>query len=225
MSKVKVVIDDGCNSELLENAFFDGHLEIPKLKKPKEIIIPKGLIPFSQREKSRDFSEFVVFYEHDVNFGDILREPQRFVEDIRRFQGMMTVDCSLYRDMPLAAQIINTYRNRTIGHYFQTQGIYVVPSVRWSDDRSYTDWYLPEKFAFLGVPKESIVSIGTYGCVRGKENRSYFQAGLEAMLDELRPKVVVVYGPDSDEIFAPYRHKAEFYHFPDWISSKRKPVA
>ena len=225
MSKVKVVVDDGCNPELLENAFFDGLLEMPMLKKPDEIIIPKGLIPFSQREKSRDFSEFVVFYEHDVNFGEILREPQRFVEDIRRFQGMMTVDCSLYRDMPLAAQIINTYRNRTIGHYFQTQGIYVIPSVRWSDDRSYTDWYLPEKFAFLGVPRESIVCVGTYGCIRGKENQFYFQAGLEAMLDELRPKVVVVYGPDSDEIFASYRHKAEFYRFPDWISSKRKPVA
>lgn len=37
---------DGFNSKLIETAFFEGFLEIPILKAPKEIIIPKVAIPF-----------------------------------------------------------------------------------------------------------------------------------------------------------------------------------
>ena len=53
--------------------------------------------------------------------------------------------------------------NRAVGCYLQSHGVYVIPNVRWGDERSYTTVELPEKFAFLGVPKNSIVSIGTYG--------------------------------------------------------------
>ena len=34
---IKHIIDDGFNSELVSSAFFDGHLEIPIIEKPKEI--------------------------------------------------------------------------------------------------------------------------------------------------------------------------------------------
>ena len=116
----KAVIDDGMNSELVETAFFDGLLEMPVINPPGEIIIPKGMIPFSQRKKTADFSETVVFHEHDVKFRDILIAPDVFVEDIGRFKGGMTSpDNSLYWDMPLVAQMANVYRNRAIGHYFQ----------------------------------------------------------------------------------------------------------
>lgn len=40
---------------------------------------------------------------------------------------------------------------------------------------------MPEKFAFLGAPKNSIVSIGTYGCIRGKENKHFFREVLEPL--------------------------------------------
>ena len=91
-------------------------------------------------------------------------------------------------------QILNVYRNRAIGHSLQKQGAYVITNVRWGDERSYTTDVLPEKFAFLGAPKNSVVSVGTYGCVQSKENKYYFREGLEAILDELTPEVVLVYG-------------------------------
>ena len=58
-------------------------------------------------------------------------------------------------------EIANTYMNRAIGQYLQQQGIYVIPNVRWCDERSYTTCELIEKFAFFGLQKHSIVSIGT----------------------------------------------------------------
>ena len=202
--------DEGFNLELVENAFFDGELEIPIINPPEKIIIHSEMIPFSKRNRSKDFSECLVFYEHDVNFAEVIRNPAELKEDILRFKFMTTPDDSLYRDAPLTAQIANVYRNRAIGHFFQKLGMYVITNVRWGDERSYTTEILPEKFAFLGAPKNSIVSIGTYGCVKDKDNAYYFRAGLEAMLEELTPQVVLVYGSMQKKFFDGVKNKTEF---------------
>jgi hypothetical protein len=220
--KGKVIIDDGFNPELVETAFFDGILEMPCIEKPAEIVIPDGMIPFSQRKKSKGHSEFLVFYEPDIAFGDFLRKPDEYLEEARKFAGVVTLDCSLYRDMPLQAQMANVYRSRAIGHYLQKHGIYVVPNIRWGDERSYTTCKLPECFAFLGIAKHSIVSVGTYGCIRGSENTSQFKQGLASMLDVLEPKVVLVYGAMPDTIFADFQTKTRFVPYPNWISLKRR---
>ena len=51
MSKNKVVIDDGCNPEMVETAFFDGIFEMPRLLPLERFIIPKGSVPFSLQER------------------------------------------------------------------------------------------------------------------------------------------------------------------------------
>ena len=56
---MKIGIDDGFSPELVTNANFDGFLEILVIERPKEIIIPEKVIPFSKRKRSKDSSEFV----------------------------------------------------------------------------------------------------------------------------------------------------------------------
>ena len=119
---------------------------------------------------------------------------------------------------------MNVYRNGAIGHFLKKNGAYVITNVRWGDERSYTTNVLPEKFAFLGAPKNSIVSIGTYVCIRSKEDKYYFREGLESMLDELIPEVVLVYGSMPKSVFAGVKSKTNFVHYPDWISQVRKKV-
>ena len=220
---IKNNFDEGFNLELVQTAFFDGVFEIPKIEPPEKIIIPSAMISYSQRNRSKNFSECIVFYEHDINFADVVRKPEDFVEDLMRFPAIVTPDNSLYRDAPLIVQIANVYRSRAIGHYLQKHGAYIITNIRWGDERSYTAEALPEKFAFLGAPKNSIVSIGTYGCIRGKENKYYFREGLEAMLNELTPEVVLVYGSMPKQIFSvDIKCKTNFVHYPDWISQVRK---
>ena len=168
MSTQKNMIDDGFRADLVRTAEFCGIFEIPRIKKPEEFIIPKDTIPFSLRCKTTDYSEFVVFYEHDIRFSDVLLATDDYLDELRNFPGVVSPDCSLYRDMPLVLQIANTYMNRAVGHYLQSQGIYVIPNIRWGDERSYTTCELPEKFAFAGVEKHSIVSVGTYGCIQSR---------------------------------------------------------
>ena len=144
------------------------------------------------------------------------------VEELKKYSAFITPDCSLYRDMPLCLQITNTYFNRSVGAFMQEQGMYVIPNIRWGDERTYTSCELPEKIAFLGVPKRSIVSIGTYGCIRGKENKYYFKSGLEAMLAELEPKVVLVYGSMPSDIFGDYEDYTNFVQYGDWTSRMKR---
>lgn len=218
----KTILDDGFNPELVTSAFFDGFLEIPKIERPKEIIIPSALIPFSQIRRSETKTEAVHFYEHDKRFSNVLTCTKELLPQLKLFSAVISPDCSLYRDMPLCLQIANTYMSRAVGHFLQSNGLYVIPNVRWGDERSYTTKELPEKFAFLGVPKNSIVSVSTYGCIKSRENKQYFKDGLSAMIEELSPQVVLVYGGMPDSIFGYFKNQTQFVNYPDWTSTKRR---
>lgn len=224
--KNKNLIDDGFNAELVETAIFDGLLEIPTIKAPKEFILPEKMIPFSLWNRESDVSEyFGCFYEHDVKFRDILTSTKEYLEITKKFKGIISPDCSLYRDIPLILQMTNTYLNRQIGHYLQTQGIYVIPNVRWGDEFSYKRIIPTEKpFAFLGLEKKSIYCIGTYGCIKTKKDSYHFKEGLRSLIQELEPKIIIVYGSMHDRIFSEFKSDCHFVNIPDWITSKHQEV-
>jgi len=197
-----------------------GVFEIPIIKKPKKIIIPDNLVLFSKMEKVDPQSFAVCEYENDKDFKDILEHPDTYAELLKKYQGFISPDCSIYRDMPLAMQITNIYRNRAIGYYFQKQGIYVIPNVRWGDERTYTRKVLPEKIAFSGVAKNSIVSVGAYGQLKDRVNRYYFEAGLDSMMETLEPKVVLIYGKLPDGTADKYPD-TQFKEYEDWAGRMR----
>lgn len=215
-------ITDGCNSELLHGAEFDGIFEMPIIKKPDKIMIPKQIIPFSKIDKVVSDKYAVCEYENDKEFADLLINPEEYVKKLRQYQAFITPDASLYWDMPFAAQVVNKYRDQVIGYYMQKNGIYVIPNVRWGDERTYTTKFFPERLAFLGVEKHSIVSIGTYGAVKQKDEKRHFKAGLEEMLKTLEPEVVLVYGSMPEDIFGEYETVTKFIKYHDWTSFVRK---
>ena len=221
INNAKNIIDDGFNAELVEAAVFTGQLEIPLIKKPKEFIIPKSMIPFSERNKSEDFEEFVCFYEHDIRFRDILTSTKEQIASLKKFKGVISPDCSLYYDMPLVLQMTNTYLNRQIGHYLQTQGIYVIPNVRWGDERTYMR-IIPDElpFAFLGLEKHGIYSIGTYGCCKTAEYKHHLREGLRSFIKEIEPEIILVYGAMPDSIFEEFKKDIQFVHFDDWTKTQ-----
>ncbi len=215
------IIDDGFRADLVENASFDGIMEIPIIEKPDQIIIPKGLVPFTSRKRDKNHEYFICFYEHDIKFRDCITATDNYVEEFLQYPGVISPDCSLYIDMPFNLQITNIYLSRAVGHNLQSKGIYVIPNVRWGDERTYTKSVLPEKVAFLGLPKNSIVSVGTYGCIRSNEANYHFRRGLEAMLDEIEPEVVLVYGNMPEVIFHGLELRTHFVNYPDWITFKK----
>lgn len=219
--KIENLVDEGFRVSLVERAFFDGKFEIPHIPSPNKIILPTGMVPFSLREYSENHEDFVCFYEHDVNFRDILTNTEDLIDDLKRFPGIISPDCSLYIDAPLCVQIADIYLNRAVGYYLSEQGLYVVPNIRWGDERTYTTALFGERVAFQGVEKHSIVSIGTYGQIKTHESKRYFREGLIEMLKELEPEIVLVYGSMPDSIFGDLKNKTNFVMYPDWMTRKK----
>ena len=66
---------------------------------------------------------------------------------------------------------------------------------------------------FQGVLKRIIVAVSTHGCIRTKEQRRLFKAGLKAMIDELDPTDVIVHGYMPDEVFSEFKDRTRFHRY------------
>ena len=62
------------------------------------------MIPFSKAMSTKDFDQWVHFYEYDYKFAAIWDNPRKYLSRIKKFRGVITLDFSLYRDMPLVMQ-------------------------------------------------------------------------------------------------------------------------
>lgn len=218
----KATLDDGCNPELVQGCVWSGELEIPTIRKPERIIIPSKILPYSEINESADFSEGICEFEGDEKFARFFIDPDAVIEELKPFPVVFSPDASMYRDMPLGYQVINLIRNRACGYHMQQEGLYVIPTIRWGDERTYTTKYFPEKIAFLGAEKNSIVAIGSYGVVKLRQNRYHFEAGLAAMMEELTPTHIIVYGSSDEKIFGDYLKYADFHFYPDHTSRKHR---
>lgn len=187
---------DVFRSELLHGARYAGDLELPVLKACRKV--PSRLVPFSKAVgfRRKSYSQWVMFYEHDVNFERIWNNPGRYLKVLRKYQGVIGPDFSMYRNMPEVMQQWNCFRGRAICHWLQENGVDVIPNARFSDERS-LEW------CFLGLPKNSTIAIGTLGCTKGERNRELLGKGVARLIERLAPKTLVVYGSTPDEVTAP----------------------
>lgn len=183
---------------LVEHATYDGFLEIPIINPLTDYQKTENLIVFSKAVKSSDYNCWVHFYEDDAAFERIWNNPRKYLPILKNYKGVITPDFSLYRDMPLVMQFWNIYRSRAIGKWLQDNGINVIANIRFGDERTY-------KACCYGVPKNGIISIGTHGCIRIKEDRHYLIEGLDVVVKALQPKIIIVYGSAPDSIFEKYK--------------------
>lgn len=219
--RTKAIIDDGFQPELVKDAEFEGIFEIPTLKKVNLLDLPEGITPFSRRQEAPTANEALGFFEMDGKFADVLKDPGKYIGEFRRFLAIIAPDCSLYRDAPFAVQLGNVYKRQAIGHYWQESGLNVYPLVRWGSADTYTTKRFPEAVAFAGIPRDSLIVVSTYGCIKSKDDKYHFEAGLAKCLETLTPKIVLVHGAMPERIFAPYVGHVEFHHYNDWITRRK----
>ncbi len=204
---------DTFNTFLVENSTFDGSLEIPVIN--KEYSIPNQLIPFSKCISSREHNCWVHFYEDDIMFERIWNNPEKYLSILKKYNGIISPDFSLYRDFPLVMQQWNTYRNRAIGSWLQQNGIKVIPNVRFGDKRTYA-------FCCLGIEKGSVIAVGTHGTIKNKVDRIIFAEGLDFVIKKIKPSAIIVYGSAPKEIFEKYSKDIKIYQFDSDFSKSRK---
>ncbi|WP_456033853.1 DUF4417 domain-containing protein [Roseburia inulinivorans] len=119
-------------------------------------------------------------------------EPDRYISMLQRFKYVLTPDFSLYTDFPKPLQIYNHYRKHWIGAYWQMHGINVIPTICWSDQKSF-EW------CFDGEPTQSVVAVSSVGTQNNKEKKRCFLDGYHEMVERLQPTQIIFYGRVPDE--------------------------
>ncbi len=203
----KTILDDGFQAYLTKGAILVGEPGIPMLLDLKNTQIPKGIVPFNKIKTEKNKNKYVHFYIHDYQFSQILTSTTKYVDILKQFDGVITPDCSMLINQAQCLQQTNTYFNRAIGFYLQKQGIPVIPNIRWSDEKSFD-------YCFLGIPKHTIVSISTHGCIKSNNQKLIFKRGLNEMLLQLEPSTVIVHGFMPESVFGDYRESTVFYRYP-----------
>ena len=221
------VLDDVYQSWLVKGVReFEGFDEIPVMEALDVAVDAPVMVPWNERERAERGSvrhapippadSILCFYVKDRRFLGVVARLRAHLDELRRFAFVVTPDLSLFWDLPIVLQKVNTYFNRAIGCALQAHGIKAIPNVRWGDERSYTSRHGEKPFAFLGVPTGATVAIGSHGCMEDREKREHFKAGLAAMFEWVEPKVVIVYGPMPPAVFGPYLGRAVFIRYEEW---------
>ncbi len=152
---------------------------------------PSGLLPFNYAKtvKDSDLGSFLHFFIDDYQFERLWSNPEKYLPLVKRFAGALSPDFSCYMDMPLPMQRWNEYRRRALANWWQRNGVEVVPTLSWSDPRSYG-------FSFGGLPKLSTVAVSTVG-VKGDEGAlRVWRDGMAEAMRRLEPSRVLLYGGD-----------------------------
>lgn len=132
----------------------------------------------------------VHFFVDDYRFSGIYNNPSRTLERYSQYQFLLTPDFSTYADMDLWRQLESVAKNRWVGAYWQSKGLTVIPTISWSDARSF-------EFCFDGVEQGGTVAVGMIGC---KRSHFGFMRGYDEMLETLLPKTIIVLGTPFPEM-------------------------
>ncbi|MBR6136425.1 MAG: DUF4417 domain-containing protein [Clostridia bacterium] len=148
---------------------------------------------------------YIHFYIHDQKFdgkkSSIWLYPEKALDIISHFSGLIAPDFSTYADFPEPLKVWNIYRMNAFGYWISTQGIPVISNVRWGTEETW-------RYCFDGNPKESMLALGTVASgIQLLKNRPLFEAGLFRMVEILKPHTLVVYGSADYHCFDTIRNQ------------------
>lgn len=133
--------------------------------------------------KSINENSLISFFVDDYILERFWNNPVKYIYVFRNAKYVMSPDFSLLIGMPKPMQMWNIYRNRLIGNVWQNAGIKVIPTITWSDKKSF-------EYCFEGVEKGSVVAVSNIGC-RNEENKYYFDAGFNEMIKRIHPSTIL----------------------------------
>lgn len=126
------------------------------------------------------------FFLDDYRFESAWSAPERLLPRVLTVGASLTPDFSLWRDVPRASQIWNTYRSRWCGAFWQENGVEVIPTACWGAPDTFD-------FCFDGIPAGSTVAVSSVG-IRSDLEQALFRTGLRELIRRTQPKLLLSYG-------------------------------
>lgn len=185
----RVRTDNAYNLDIIDHDKVDGFYQMPIIE--CDNYIPERILPFNYALSSNEHNYGIHFYIDDYQFERVWNNPNQYVDALYKYDCIFSPDFSLYVDMPMAMKIWNVYRSRLIGQFYQSCGIKVIPTLSWCEKETF-------EFCFDGVEKGSIVSVSTIGVKRDHEALQIWKDGVNAMIEHIKPSLILVYGGKID---------------------------
>ena len=117
------------------------------------------------------------------------------MQKFQNFDGLISLDCSVFWDMPLFTQIESIIESRVMASWWQYKGLNVIANIRWGKPNTYN-------FAFDGVEQGGTVCVSNAGCSVNKEEIAVFEQGLTEMVKRIKPSTIIVYGSIKRSIYS-----------------------
>ncbi len=158
-----------------------------------------------KRDPNYHIDKYVHFYMDDQKFdghrSSIWIYPEKLIELLHHFAGVISPDLSTFADFPDAIKRYNFYRMRAFDVIFQKNHIPVIPNVRWGTTETWS-------YCFDGIPVRGIIAIGVVASGINKVvNRKYFKDGLMKAIELLEPHTIIIYGSDNYDLFDELRER------------------
>lgn len=183
---------------LIDGAELVGKYGLPKIKACRST--PRNLIPFNAAKSEHSpENKWIHFFIDDYQFERIWNVPEKYLSILKRFEGVIATDFSMLDNMPVAQRIWNCYRNRALSYWMQNKGVNIVPTVEWA-------LYDELEWCLDGLPKQSMLAIGTYGSNKNHLSRYGLIKGVERICKELEPTGILFYGNEIESINGLHRN-------------------
>ncbi len=89
--------------------------------------------------------------------------------------------------MPLPMKLWNLYKSRALGHWWQKEGLTVIPNVTWSDESSFD-------YCFDGIPQGGTIFISTVGVTRDNDAYELVLKGMDRVMSDIKPSRILFLG-------------------------------
>jgi len=178
--------------KLVRNDFkMVGKYDMPLIRNQKISPDTISLMSYAKAKKDDEENAFqsIHFFTYDWLFDNVYEEPEKTMEKLKQYYALLTPDFSVYTDMPRAVQIHSTFKSRWCGAYWQSQGIRVIPTIEWGDERSFD-------FCFDGIEEGSVVAVATYN----RKNKEAFLLGYNKMLEVIKPSAIICFDTPFPEM-------------------------
>lgn len=156
--------------------------------------IPKSVSQWDCRHLIKNKSEVAIsFYCNDQYFQSVICNPKKYIDILSEYQMLIGMDASPFDNMPLVVQQSQIFINLAITYFYGRQGIKIIPNVRVGSDETLN--------SLKAYPKNTLISIGTNGFIKDKENKLIFASQIKLIVDTLMPSGIIVYGSIPAIIF------------------------
>ena len=171
-----------------------GKYHFPRLKRAK--LIPVKLTAFNciKNDQERKLKT-IHFFLDDYMIERFWTYPYRYLRVFEQYRNIIGADFSMFTNPTAKAlNLYNCWRNRCLDYFLQQNGIDVIPTVVWGSPDTFD-------YCFDGIPKHSIIAIGSVGTSKSKD---LFLYGFTKMVEILKPHTIIYVGPFYKEL-EPYQ--------------------